>query len=340
MPLLAPVMRMFLGSCKALPMRLVAGSAQVYIPPLSGRNTKSGETVTLSSMTGYARVDGRSDNLRWTWEIKSVNGKGLDVRCRLASGFERLEAAARRQTGVVLRRGNVNISLAVVREAAAQRPIVNRALLDDVLALQMELAGKVADTPPRIETLLQVRGLIDLAAEEEDEKAAAVVEAAMLESLDEALVAVAATRQAEGEQLHAALSDQLQEIEALVVTATSLAATQPDAILARLKAQVADLLDAAVPQMPEDRLMHEVALLAAKADIREELDRLRAHIAAAHDLLAEAPPIGRRLDFLCQEFNREANTLCAKSNDIDLTSTGLALKAVIDQMKEQVQNIE
>ena len=290
-------------------------------------------------MTGYARVDGRSDDLRWTWEIKSVNGKGLDVRCRLAAGFERLETAARRQAAAVLRRGNVNILLAVAREAATQRPVVNRALLDDVLALQAELAGKVADAPPRIESLLQVRGLIDLAAEEEDETVAAAREAAMLDSLDEALAAVAAVRRAEGEQLNAALTDQLREIEAHVANATGLAATQPDAILARLKAQVDDLLDAA-PQVPEDQLMHEVALLTAKADIREELDRLRAHISAARELLAEAPPVGRRLDFLCQEFNREANTLCAKSGDIELTSTGLALKAVIDQMKEQVQNIE
>jgi len=320
-------------------MRLVAGSVQVYIPPLSGRNTKSGEIVTLSSMTGYARVDGRSDDLRWTWEIKSVNGKGLDVRCRMATGFERLEAAVRRQAAAILRRGNVNISLAVVREAAAQRPVVNRGLLDDVLALQAELAGKVDDAPPRIDALLQVRGLIELAAEEEDKTAAAAREVTMLESLAEALATVAAARRAEGEQLDAVLSDQLREIDSLVVTAAGLAATQPEAILARLKAQVGDLLDA-MPQMPEDRLMHEVALLAAKADIREELDRLRAHIAAARDLLSEATPVGRRLDFLCQEFNREANTLCAKSNDIELTSTGLALKAVIDQMKEQVQNIE
>jgi len=320
-------------------MRLVAGLAQVYIPPLSGRNTKSGETVPLSSMTGYARIDGRSDDLRWTWDIKSVNGKGLDIRCRLAAGFERLEAEARRRTASILRRGNVSISLAVMRDATTQRPVINRALLDDVLALQSELAGKVADAPPRIETLLQVRGLVDLAGEEEGEAAVAARERALLDSLDDALAAVAAARGAEGAQLGAVLSSQLDEIETHVATASGLAATQPDAILAKLKAHLGDLFDTA-PQLPEDRLMQEVALLAVKSDIREELDRLRAHVAAARDLLEEGSPVGRRLDFLCQEFNREANTLCAKSNDIELTSIGLALKAVIDQVKEQVQNIE
>jgi len=320
-------------------MRLVAGSAQVYIPPLIGRNTNSGEFVTLSSMTGYARVDGQADNLRWTWEIKSVNGKGLDVRCRLAAGFERLDAPVRRRAAAALGRGNVNISLTVVREAAAQRAVVNRALLDNVLALQAELAGAVSDAPPRIEGLLQIRGLIDLTSEEEDEAGAAAGEAAILESMDEALAAIATARRAEGERLDAVLTKQLGEIETLVATATGLAATQPKALRDRLKAQIDDVLEAN-PPLPEDRLMHEVALLAAKADIREELDRLRAHIEAARGLLSEAAPVGRRLDFLCQEFNREANTLCAKSADIELTATGLALKAVIDQMKEQVQNIE
>jgi uncharacterized protein (TIGR00255 family) len=290
-------------------------------------------------MTGYARVDGRLGDAAWTWEVKSVNGRGLDIRCRFPAGFDRLEGTARRQAMSILGRGNVSLSLSVTGEVGAQNPIINRALLEDLLALQKELADRVSDSPPRLEALLQVRGLVEVAETRDAPETEEARDAAMLESLDEALAAIAAARRAEGERLEKVLRDQLHYVETMIERASTLAATQPDALRARLQAQVAELLEGS-PQIPEERLLQEVAILATKADIREELDRLRAHVDAAKDLLKAGQPVGRRLEFLCQEFNREANTLCSKSNDIELTAVGLELKAVIDQMREQVQNVE
>ncbi|MCP4330059.1 MAG: YicC family protein [Alphaproteobacteria bacterium] len=290
-------------------------------------------------MTGYARVDGHLADTRWTWEIKTVNGKGLDIRCRMPAGAERMDAEVRRRGAAVLRRGNVSISLLVTKNQSAQRPVVNHALLDQILSLQAELKDLVSDRKPTIENLLQVRGLIELSDAEEDEQATQTRDTAMMASLDEALAVAVAVRDAEGERLQQVLIGQLGRVGELVAAASTTAAVQPEALRARLASQVQQLLES-VPALPEEKLLQEAAVLAAKADIREELDRLNAHIMAANDLIAKDEPVGRRLEFLCQEFNREANTLCAKSSDIDLTTIGLDLKAVIDQMREQVQNVE
>ncbi|WP_430436699.1 YicC/YloC family endoribonuclease [Oceanibaculum nanhaiense] len=290
-------------------------------------------------MTGFARAEGQHDGLGWAWELKSVNGRGLDIRTRAPQGFESLEPLARQKLGEVLKRGNVNVSLVVERRAGEAGIRINRAVLDQVLALQAELAGKVDAAPPRLDSLLAVRGVVEAGEEEADEEARAARDADVLAGLEQAVKALVTSRLEEGARLAAMLTGHLDRIEALTTQAKALGSVQPEALKARLRQQVLELLEAS-PALNEDRLAQEAALLATKADIREELDRLAAHIAAARELMQAGSQIGRRFDFLCQEFNREANTLCSKSGDTELTRIGLELKAVIDQLKEQVQNVE
>ncbi|RKQ73617.1 YicC/YloC family endoribonuclease [Oceanibaculum indicum] len=290
-------------------------------------------------MTGFARAEGQHDGLGWAWELKSVNGRGLDIRTRVPQGFESLEPLARQKLGEALKRGNVNVSLVVERRTGEAGIRINRAVLDQVLALQAELAGKVDAAPPRLEALLAVRGVVEAGEEEADEEARAARDADILAGLEQAVKAMVASRLEEGARLAAIVTGHLDRIEELTAQARTLGAVQPEALKARLRQQVAELLEAS-PALNEDRLAQEAALLATKADIREELDRLAAHIAAARELMQAGSQIGRRFDFLCQEFNREANTLCSKSGDAELTRIGLELKAVIDQLKEQVQNVE
>jgi uncharacterized protein (TIGR00255 family) len=290
-------------------------------------------------MTGFARAEGQHDGLGWAWELKSVNGRGLDIRTRAPQGFEGLEPLARQKLGEALKRGNVNVSLIVERRAGEAGIRINRAVLDQVLALQAELAGRVDAAPPRLESLLAVRGVVEAGEADADEEARAARDADILAGLEQAVQALVASRLEEGARLAAMLTGHLDRIEALTGQARALGSVQPEALKARLRQQVLELLDAS-PALNEDRLAQEAALLATKADIREELDRLTAHIAAARELMQAGSQIGRRFDFLCQEFNREANTLCSKSGDTELTRIGLELKAVIDQLKEQVQNVE
>jgi len=268
-----------------------------------------------------------------------VNGKNLDLRCRVPSGYEALEVAARATAQAHCTRGNLQLSLTVNRGQVPVKLQVNREILDQLLGLMRELEGEVRAEPPRLDGLLAVRGVLEAVEEEETKEQMDVRTAAMEEDLVLALEALTAMRRAEGQRLKAMADGHLAEIERLTAAAGETAAARPEALRARLKAQVEELLEAA-PALPEERLAQEAAVLAAKADVREELDRLNAHVAAAHDLLTEGKAIGRRLDFLCQELNREANTLCSKSQDVTLTRIGLDLKAVVDQLREQVQNIE
>ena len=288
-------------------------------------------------MTGFARSEGDLGAYGWAWEARSVNAKSLDVRARIAGGFDRLEPAARSAAAERFKRGNVSLSLSLKTAERPPRMRINRELLDDLVALagEFEEAGAAR---PRLDALLSMRGVIE-PVEEEDEAERAAAEAAMLDSLAEVLDRLAAARAEEGARLAPVMSDHLDRVEALVADAKACAAAQPEALKERLRSLVAELLEAA-PALPEDRLAQEAALLVAKADIREELDRLEAHIEQARGLLADAAAVGRRLDFLCQEFNREANTLCSKAADVELTRIGLDLKAVIEQFREQVQNIE
>lgn len=292
----------------------------------------------IASMTGFARAGGAAGATHWTVEIKSVNGRTLEVRTRMPSGFDALEALARTEIGKVIKRGNVNVNLTVTRAASAAPVRLNREMLEQVIRIAREIEGAGA-APPRIDALLSVRGVIEAEETAPSEEEQAALEAAIGRSVAEAVAALAAARAAEGAHLAATLGGHLDTITRLTDAAAGTAALQPDALRAKLRQQVQALLEA-VPALPEERLAQEAALLIAKADVREELDRLRAHIAQARALLAEGGAVGRRLDFLCQEFNREANTLCSKSADVDLTRIGLDLKATIEQFREQIQNIE
>lgn len=291
-------------------------------------------------MTGFARHSGHLGTARWIWELKSVNGRSLELRFRLPPGLDHLEAAARASLSRRLRRGNVAVQLTLERAESDQRIVVNDAVLEQLLAVQDRYAGRVDPAPLRLDTLFAVRGVVDVvetALEASDEMERR--DGAILASLEEATDGLAQMRAREGARLAAVIETLLTEIAVFREAAVRTAAARPDAIKARLKAQLAELLDAS-RALPEDRLVQEAALLATKADIREELDRLDAHIAAARDLMAKDGAVGRQLDFLCQEFNREANTLCSKSGDVELTSIGLKLKAAVEQLREQIQNIE
>lgn len=296
--------------------------------------------MAVSSMTGFARLSGQSGAVRWLWELKSVNGRSLELRFRLPSGLDHLETAARAVLARHLRRGNVTVQLTLERTESGQQVVVNESVLDQLLAVQARYAGRVDSAPPRLDVLLAVRGVVDLVetvpeASEEIERR----DETILSSLNETAGGLTQMRAREGARLAVVVEALLTEIFALRDAAGRTAAARPEAIKARLKAQVAELLDAS-RALPEDRLVQEAALLASKVDIREELDRLDAHISAARDLMAKDGAVGRQLDFLCQEFNREANTLCSKSGDVELTSIGLKLKAAVEQLREQIQNIE
>jgi uncharacterized protein (TIGR00255 family) len=295
--------------------------------------------MRLSSMTGFARSDGSASGVRWSWEIRSVNGKGLDIRLRLPSGHEGIEFRARERCAARLARGNLQATLSAEADAIVQRIKINEQVLDEVVRAMERIGGRLQVQPPTLDGILSIRGVVDVAEAEPDAAARAALDEAILAGLDTALTGLLAMRMREGTAIGNVLSLRVAEIERLVGIAEASPARSPETIRERLAEQIALLLDAA-PALDPDRLHQEAVLLAAKADIREEIDRLNAHVAAARALLADGGPVGRRLDFLAQEFNREVNTLCAKSNDRALTATGLEMKAVVDQVREQIQNLE
>ena len=295
--------------------------------------------MTLSSMTGFARSQGLSAPYTWAWEVKSVNAKSLDLRLRLPPGWDAIEVPVRARAADKLARGALQAALSIAREGVPPIVRVNEGVLEAVLKAMQSLAGRVAAEPARLDGILGVKGVIEVvdAQEREDERREA--EAAVLAGFEAALAGLAQMRHHEGEALGRVLSERLSEVAALIARADAAPGRRPDAIRQRLSEQVAALLDNST-RLDADRLYQEAILLAAKADVREELDRLNAHVEQARKLIAGGGAIGRRLDFLAQELNREANTLCAKSNDVELTNIGLELKTVVEQFREQVQNLE
>ena len=293
--------------------------------------------MTVSSMTGFGRAEEAGNGFSWVWELRSVNGKGLDVRARL-NGAERLEAPVRDAVSKTFKRGNIGVTLTVTRPGEDSSYRINRELLADLIGLAEEFHGTSQLDVGSIADLLNVRGVLEAVEHTEDDISREARENKMLGTLDMAIAQLAENRDAEGVKLHEMMVGHIDRIDQTVVKAESCAGVRAEAIRARLQRQIGELMDAG--QFDADRLHQEAALLATKVDVREEIDRLKAHIAAARSMMTKGGAIGRKLDFLCQEFNREANTLCSKANDIELTSCGMDLKVIIDQLREQVQNVE
>ena len=296
--------------------------------------------MNLQSMTGFAREAAEHDGAAIAWEVKSVNGKSVEVRLRLPQGFERLEPAVRQTVQKRFSRGNFQATLTVGRAAGQQaQPVVNEAFLKDLAGLAKRLQEQFGVAPATADGLLSLRGVLDIPETVETEEARAALDAAILAALETALTGLEQARQGEGEALRSLLSGHIDAIEALTLKAEADPSREPAAIRERIAEQVRLLMDASANLDP-GRLHQEAAFLATKADIREEIDRLKTHVGSGRALLANGGAIGRKLDFLAQEFNRESNTLCSKSNAAAVTAIGLELKAVVDQFREQVQNLE
>jgi len=295
--------------------------------------------MSLSSMTGFARSHGSSGPYAFEWELKSVNAKGLDVRLRLPPGWDEIEQLARKRTTDLLSRGTVYANLSVRRANAQSTVKVNEEVLAAVVRIATDLTSRLDAAAPRIDGLLAIKGVIEVAEPDRDEAEDAAARAAIEQSFADALASLVEMRKREGETLATVLSLRLDEIESLAKKAEEAPGRKPEAIRARLAEQIATLLEAS-DRFDSDRLNQEAIMIATKADIREELDRIASHVAQAREILQKGGAVGRRLDFLAQEFNREVNTCCSKSNDLELTNTGLAMKNVVEQFREQVQNLE
>jgi uncharacterized protein (TIGR00255 family) len=295
--------------------------------------------MPLASMTGFARAQGISGPYAWAWEMKSVNAKGLDLRLRLPIGWDAVEAPSRAALARIVTRGTISATLTIDRSGAAPTVRVN----EEVLAALVEASGKAAArfkvAAPSLDSLLGMKGVIEVADNQENPEEKAAAEQVVVKGFEDALKALVEMRAREGTALGKILSDRIDEIEKLSSAAEANPARKPDAIRAKLAEQIKTLLSAG-EKFDADRLHQEAMLLAAKVDIREELDRLTTHVAAVRRLLQDGGPIGRKLDFLAQELNRESNTLCSKANDVSLTAIGLDLKAAVDQFREQVANLE
>jgi uncharacterized protein (TIGR00255 family) len=302
----------------------------------SGMNSLSN---SLTSMTGFARTTGQWRDVTWVWELKSVNGKALDLRFRMPAGFDAVEATARTAATAAMKRGNVQISLTVQSSAPEGDLTINAALLEKLVAAAEDLRDRLGSAPIQAETLLSLRGVLESGEHVLSEADTKLRDAEIVASFEIAVRALAQSRQAEGERLSGVVKSQLVRIADLTEAARLNPARSVDAIRLRLSDQVARLIEQSDAFDPQ-RLHQEAILLATRADIQEELDRLNSHVSAANALIASNEPVGRKFDFLAQEFNREANTLCSKANDASLTAIGLDLKTVIDQLREQVQNIE
>ena len=290
-------------------------------------------------MTGFGRASGHDGAVGWSWEVKSVNGRALDVRCRVPPGMDRLDPKVRAAVLARLRRGNVTVGLALSQGPNATVMRVNRAWLDELIAVAAEYRGMKGMAEPSLDGMLALRGVIEPVDRERDEADHERCDSAMLADLDAALDGLVRARRAEGAAVARVLAGLVEEIAALTQRAETLASERLAPLAERLRAQVTALIGAGAT-ISEDRLVAELAVLATKIDTTEEIDRLKSHCVSAARLLRGGGAVGRKLDFLAQEFNREANTLCSKASDAALTKVGLEIKAAVDQFREQAQNIE
>ena len=295
--------------------------------------------MALSSMTGFARSHGASGPYAFEWELKSVNAKGFDFRTRLPPGWDDIEATVRRRSAQILSRGTIYANLTLKRSSAASVIRINEEVLASVLKAAGDLSGRIDAVAPSIDGLLSIKGVLEVVEPETDEVEEQAAKAAVAEAFGEALSSLVDMREREGVVLGQILLQRMDEIERLAGKAEAAPGRQPDAVRVRLAEQISVLLETS-DRFDQDRLNQEAILIAAKADIREELDRIASHISQVRELIGGGGPIGRRLDFLAQEFNREVNTCCSKSNDLELTNIGLAMKNVVEQFREQIQNLE
>ncbi len=295
--------------------------------------------MALSSMTGFARSNGTSGPYAFEWELKSVNAKGFDLRMRLPPGWDEIESAARKRAGELLSRGTVYANLNVKRSNPVSTVRVNEDVLDSIVKVAGVLAGKIDAVAPSIDGLLAMKGVIEVVEPESDETEDKAAKAAVATAFQQALESLVEMRKREGVTLGQILTQRMDEIERLAKKAEAAPGRKPEAIRERLAEQIATLLQSS-ERFDSDRLNQEAIMMAAKADIREELDRISSHVSQVREMIGKGGPVGRRLDFLAQEFNREVNTCCSKSNDLELTNTGLEMKNVVEQFREQVQNLE
>lgn len=295
--------------------------------------------MALSSMTGFARSHGASGPYAFEWELKSVNAKGFDLRTRLPTGWDDIEATIRKRAAQVLSRGTVYANLTVKRSNAAPLVRVNEQVLASLLKVARDLCGKIDALAPSIDGLLSIKGVMEVVEPESDDAEELAAKTAVAETFEQALRSLVDMREREGATLGGVLMQRMDEIERLARRAEAAPGRQPGAVKARLAEQITALLDTS-DRFDQDRLHQEAILIATKADIREELDRIASHISQTRELIGRGGPIGRKLDFLAQEFNREVNTCCSKSNDLELTNVGLELKNAVEQFREQVQNLE
>mgnify|MGYP001948278567 CR=1 FL=1 len=296
-------------------------------------------TDAVQSMTGFARQEGVCGTLRWSWELRSVNGKGLDCRIRLPVGYDRLEPMVREALKNGFQRGSIQASLTLSREGHALQAVVNEEAIDAIVRLMESLGDRIKAAPPRWDGLLNIRGVLELKEPDLDVETLEAEHEAILAGLGLAISDLRATRLAEGEKIAAFVEGKIAEIHTLTVRVDEDPSRSPAAIGKRLAEQVSLLLNNSA-ELDINRIHQEAAILAAKADLREEIDRLYAHVEASRRLIADTGSVGRKLDFLAQEFNREANTICSKSNAASVTANGLELKVIIDQFREQIQNLE
>ncbi|MCB1510405.1 MAG: YicC family protein [Hyphomicrobiaceae bacterium] len=291
-------------------------------------------------MTGFGRHDGITGDVIWHWEVRSVNGRGLDVRTRLPAGYEMLDQSVRQAVAKSLSRGNVNVQFSIQRAQGATEIRLNEDALRQVMTAVTRARELTGAPAVPLEALLQIKGVLEVAEPVEDDESRQARQAEMLGGLECALADLVAARATEGTKLAAVLTALLDEVATLVDTISKSPSRSAEVVAKRLKDNLRRLMEESGAALDQDRLHQEAVLLAGKADVEEELQRLSAHVSAARELIARSEPVGRKLDFLTQEFNREANTICSKANDIEVTRAGLALKAAIEQIREQVQNIE